>query len=209
MAEEIVVEPRDIAPPVEPAAEEVAAPATGELSDDVLKIPAMQALIAGQPPAISANLTTLDKMPEAKLIAANKDGLMSAGIGLYRSMDGANGVFFNQLFVSPDEIKAADQAGKLLEVAPPFETVNATVGKSGEQNPVLSAAERPAGFKSGPTPTAVPPGAPAQPQGTPQPASAQKATANARMKNMQIGAPTSGPQPGAGRLLNTILKPVL
>lgn len=213
MAEELIVEPRNAAVPVEPiapVAEETEAAPTGELNDEVLQIPAMQALIAGSPPALSANLATIGKLPEAQIIAANKDGLMSAGIGLYRSLDGANGVFFNQLFVSPDEIKAADQAGTLMELAPPFESVNAEVAKSGANNPVLNAAERPAGFATnGRMPTAATQGVPVQPPQTQQPASVQKSLANDRVKNMQIGPPTSGPAPGQGKLLRAILRPVI
>lgn len=209
MADELVVEPRPGVAPVTETVEETVteAPAAAtELSDDLLRIPAFQALIAGAPAAVSANLAALEKKPEAKIIAQSKDSLMGAGIGLYRSLDGANGVFFNQLFVSPDEIKAADQAGTLMELAPPFDQVNAEVAKSGGANPVLTAGERPQGFKTAPTPS---PGPMAPPPVAPPSASAQKTAANQRMKNLQPGAPTSGPVPGEGRLLNTILRPVL
>lgn len=204
MADDIIVEARpNVAPVEEPVTEAPAAPA--ELSDELLRIPAFQALIAGAPAAVSANLAALEKKPEAKIIAQSKDSLVGAGIALYRSLDGANGVFFNQLFVSPDEIKAADQDGSLLELAPDFDQVNAEVGKSGGANPVLTAGERPSGFKTAPMTNS---GTPAQPPVAPPMASEQKAMANARTKNLQPGSPTSG-SAGAGRLLNSILKPVL
>lgn len=204
-----VVEPRPgVVPPV---TEEVApAPEGGvDLPDDLLQIPAMQAVVAGAPAAFSANLETFSKMPESKIIAANKDGMMKAGLGLYRSLDGTQGVIFNQLFLSPDEIKAADQAGSLLEVAPPFDQLNAQVASSGTANPVLAEGPRPSGFKSGAG--AAPAAAPAAPVGEIKPpgAGVQKSLASARSKNLQLGAPTSGPEPGGGRLLASILKPVI
>lgn len=207
MADEMIVEARPSAAPVEQVTETVeeAPAAPTELSDELLRIPAFQALIAGAPAAVSANLAALEKKPEARIIAQSKDSLMGAGIGLYRSLDGASGVFFNQLFLSPDEVKSADQSGTLLELAPDFDQVNAEVGKSGGANPVLTAGERPSGFKTAPMTSS---GTPAQPLVTPPMASEQKAMANARAKNLQPGAPTSG-SAGAGRLLNSILKPVL
>lgn len=203
MANEITVEARPAATPA-PADE----PTGGiELPDSLIQIPAMQALTAGQPSAFSALLTDFEKLPEAKIIADNKDSLMKAGYGLYRSLDGAQGVIFNQLFVSPDEIKAADAAGTLLELAPPFAELNAAIGSSGSENPVLVEGERPTGFKVGGG--AVAPMAPTTEAPKPMASSAQKTLANKRAANMQPGAPTSGASPGSGRLLNSILKPVL
>lgn len=201
-----IVEARAAATPPEPTTE----PSAGgvDLPDELIQIPAMQAITAGQPAAFSSLLTEFDKLPEAKIIADNKDSLMKAGFGLYRSLDGAQGVVFNQLFISPDEVKAADQAGTLLELAPPFTELNAAIGSSGSENPVLAEGERPTGFKVGgggaAAPLAPTTGAPA-----PMSSGAQKTLANKRAANMQPGAPTSGASPGSGRLLNSILKPVL
>lgn len=199
------------APTVEPrsgatATTATAKPTGAELPDELIQIPAMQALVAGAPPAFSDVLANFEKRPEAKIIAANKDPLMKAGFGLYRSLDGAQGVVFNQLFVSPDEIKAADQAGRLAELAPPFEELNATVAQSGPNNPVLSGGERPTGFKGGP---GAAPAMPPMGSAPPPPASEQTALATKRANNMALGAPTTGPAPGAGRLLNSVLKPVI
>ena len=178
------------------------------MPDEVLQIPAMQAVFAGQPAAVSASLKDFTNRPEAKLIASNKDGLMKAGLGLYRSLGGDLGVIFNQLRISGEQIKAADQAGTLLEIAPPFDVVNQQVAQSGEANPVLSA-QPPAGLASGGAPAAAAQmGSPVRPP-APLPASSQKSITNARLKNQTAGTPTSGPKPGAGRILNNILKPVL
>lgn len=191
MADENIVEPK---PGVEAS---VAAEGGVDLPDDLLRIPAMQAVVAGSPGAFSAVLSQFEKRPEAKIIAANSDGLMKAGFGLYRSLDGQTGAVFNQLFVSPDEIKAADAAGQLQTIAPPFDQLNMEVGQSGANNPVMAEGARPEGFAAG---AAGPP---------PMAASAQKSVATKRANNLQLGSPTSGPVPGEGRLLNNILKPVI
>ena len=167
----------------------------------------MQAVTAGQPAAFSAVLTDFEKLPEAKIIAANKDALMQAGFGLYRSLDGNMGVVFNQLFIAPEELTAADQAGQLQTIAPPFAELNAAVASSGAENPVLAEGERPTGFKTGGAAPA--PAAPEVSSGSPLPASTQTALANKRSANLRPGAPTSGAVPGAGRLLNSVLRPII
>lgn len=206
MAEPLVQPLAPAAPAVESNTTTPApAKSKGGLPDELLQIPAMQAVFAGQPAAFSAVLEEFKKRPEAKILLGNKSGLMKAGFGLYRSLDGAQGVIFNQLYTHGDEIKQADTEGRLLEVAPPFDVVNEAVSKSGADNPILSATGQTA-FRSAPVPNPV-----AAPIGgtSTQPASVQKTTASARARNLSPGGPTSGAKPGAGRLLNSILRPVL
>lgn len=198
-----IVEPRAGVEPVAAASAEGGV----DLPEDLLRIPAMQAITAGQPGAFSAVLAQFEKMPEAKIITANKDNLMKAGFGLYRSLDGQSGAVFNQLFVSPDEIKAADAAGQLQTVAPPFEQLNMEIASAGANNPVLAEGARPEGFKTG---MAAPSAGPIElaPPKT-MAASAQKSLATKRANALTPQGPTSGAAPGAGRLLNTILRPVV
>lgn len=208
---DITVEPKDTAPTL-PDAQSPApeAPAGGaDLPDDVLKVPAMQAIMAGQPGAFSAVLETFDSTPEAKNLVKHKDALMEAGFGLYRSLDGSKGAVFNQLFVSPQQIQEADQAGQLESIAPPFDELNAAVASSGAANPVLAEGERPTGFATG---SGAAGGAqPALPTAMPAPpsSSVQRTLASKRAANLAPGAPASGPKPGSGRILNSILKPVV
>lgn len=169
--------------------------------DEVLQIPAMQALFSGASPALSASLTAFANRPEGKLIQSNKDALMKAGMGLYRGLDGDTGVLFNQVYLSGPELQAADKAGQLSAIAPSFDSVNGEVAKSGSNNPVLNAAQ-PTGFKSAPVPaapSAVPPAS----------AGTQRQAMAARVQNLQPSGPISGPKPGAGRLLNAALTPVI
>ncbi len=191
--------------PTEPAAPAAESTASG-LSDELLQVPAVQALFAGSPPALSAPIEEFKSRPEAKLLIDHKEELQKAGMGLYRSLDGKLGVIFNQLHIHGSDIQAADKAGQLQQVAPSFDAVNDSVAKSGANNPVMNA-QVPAGAAMASAPMMENP--PTTPQLPPPASSAQKAAMTARMKNMAIGAPTSGPKPGAGRLLNTILKPVL
>lgn len=192
---ETLIEPKAQAP--EP---QTASPST-DLPDELLQLPAVQGLFSGAPPAFSTPITAFEKRPEAKLIADNKDALQRAGVGLYRSLAGDLGVLFNQLYISGNDVAQADKEGRLLEVAPPFDQVSQSISQSGEDNPVLNAAV-PNGAKTAGVPTPGPTPAPA-------PASVQNKLTTARLKNIPQGAPTSGPAPGAGRILNSIMKPVV
>lgn len=193
--------PTDIVQPRAGAPTETPKASVGDIPDEVLQIPAMQALFAGSPAALSASLAAFANRPEGKLIQSNKDVLMKAGMGLYRALDGDTGVIFNQMYVNGAELQQADKAGQLAQLAPPFDSVNQSVASSGADNPVLKSGQVPNGFK-----TASVPAAPQSNSAVP-PASA--ATQRARVANMAPKGPTSGPKPGAGRLLNSILKPVI
>jgi hypothetical protein len=187
-----------------PAAPEAPAGTPG-LPEDVLRIPAMQMLVAGQPAAVSANLAEFQKRPEAKVIAANKDGLMKAGIGTYRSLGGDLGVMFNRFYISGEELQAADKAGQLQQIAPPFDSVNTGAQRAGLNSPVFNHQGPGGEFKGAPVPE-VPQAATTLPQA---PASAQRKALNAKIMNAQPGNALSAPAPGSGSLLRSILKPVI
>jgi len=201
MADPVVVEPKPGVSPVAETAPPAETDQTASLPDEVLRVPAIQAIFAGSPPAVSAPIEEFASRPEGKLVMANKEALMKAGMGLYRSVAGDLGVLFNQMYVHPEELKAADAAGKLLELAPPFDSVNPSVAASGENHPSLQKREVPGGFK-----TFTPPAVQQPPMVAPPPAKAQTKLMTARVNAQSPGSPTSGPVPGAGRLLNSILK---
>lgn len=192
------------APAVEPAPVESPAPAGGtELPDELLQEPVMQALMAGSPPAASANIKTAAESALGQLIGQHSQSLQQAGFGFYRSQDGNLGVLFNQLRINPQEIVQADQQGRLLDVAPPIEQVEQAILSSGDQNPALLA-EGPTGAATPPVPQGgAPTGVPAAGGRVAQ------ALFNERKQNLNPGSPTSGPRPGAGRVLNAILSPVV
>lgn len=203
------------APPESPAA---APGAGGALPDALIQVPAMQAVMAGQPPAFSANIKQFASNPVAKLITQNKDSLMKAGMGFYQSLSGDLGVMFNQMYIHPEDVQAADKAGQLLKIAPPFDAINASVGQAGLDSPALKVGSMPGGAAM-PTMKAPPQMSNGGQMGTPSsrpaatgpamsPASSaiERQVMGVRAKNVSPGSPTSGSSPGAGRLLNQILK---
>lgn len=211
-----VVEPLNPAaapPTAEPAA--AAAPtskdakkAAGALPAELIQIPAIQGVLTGEPPAFSASIEAFSARPEGKLIQQNAQPLMDAGIGLYRSLGGDIGVLFNRMYVADSEIQEADKAGTLAQLAPPFDEVNMALGKAGPNNPVMRKdRQAPTGFKQGGAKTPTPgPVTPSSAAGVPK--SSQR-TITSKQRNTMPGSPTSGPKPGAGRLMNDILKPVV
>lgn len=190
-----LVEPRaDVAAALTPAPEPEAPETEIELPDTLLQMPVFQGLFAGQPPAVSIKFAEFGQLPESATISKNKDGLIAAGINFYSNLAGDAGVLFNSRFISGEEIKAADASGELAGIAPPFAEVSQQIAASGEANPVLQA------------PAEAMPPATVQPAMPAPPAGVQKKVATARLKAAQPGAPSSGPRPGAGRLLASILK---
>jgi hypothetical protein len=168
-------------------------------------------VFAGAPAAVSAPIKEFANRPEAKLIIDNKDLLAKAGMGLYRSISGDLGVIFNALRLHPEALVAADKAGQLAKVAPPFDAVNAAIAQSGANHPALHVQSVPQGPPAPPMPTppqnaAMPTPGPAPSQ---SPASVQNKVSTARVGALTQDSPTSGPAPGRGRLLNSILKPVV
>jgi hypothetical protein len=191
----------------------------------------IQALLAGNPPAISATTKEFHASGDMKDIMKHKDALLAAGMGFYRALNKDVGVIFNALHINEADLRAADQQGKLGLLAPNYHVVDHAASKAGLAHPALSQTGVPGGFKPpqlrsppqlGPTlnppqllraggintpPPIAPP--PQQPDAKPAPASAARQIMAQRISGMNPGAPTSGPQPGAGRLLNQILRPAV
>jgi hypothetical protein len=206
--------------PGQPDAQAGAAGGKGGLPEEVLKMPAMQALMAGSPPAVSLPLKDFSKRDAAAPLVKAAPALQKAGFGFYRSMSGNIGVIFNQLYIHPADVQAADKMGKLQAIAPPWDVLDHTVGKSGPLNPVLARTSVPGG-PAAPRAVAPPqsgnsaiggsgPGGNTLPVPLKAPSAgvARKLT-TARILNLNQGAPTTGPEPGQGRLVNQILKPVV
>lgn len=195
------------------------APQGPVIPPSLTKVPAIQGLLAGAPPAVSVVIKDFKNNPLEKEIVENKDALGAAGFGFYRSLSGHIAVMFNRFHIHPEDIKAADRAGKLQVLAPPLAQVDhALAGKTH----ALKNAKFPTAFASPQPPIAPQAGAQAAqaanqgeepPQaapaaGAPNQALARKLLA-ARLQNIQPGAPTSGAAPGGGRLLNSVLKQVV
>lgn len=166
-----------------PPASEAVSDSQPTIPDAVLEIPAMYGLLRGAPAAISVPIGF--KSPETALIGKHAQDLVNAGMGFYDSEDKSMRVMFNEAYVNAKQLADADKAGKLSQIVVPLEAVNAEVN----------------GAEAGASVPAVAPAA-----GTPPAASAQRSLNTKRVNNLQPGSPTSGPAPGAGRVLNNILK---
>lgn len=177
------------------------------LPEAILKLHPIQAMIAGTPAAVSMPIKEFSKLPEAEELVKNADALKSAGFNFYKSLSGTTGVIYNALHVHPQDIQNADKAGKLEQIAPPWNHVAHVISKAGLNHPALARTGVPQAMAT-PTPVA-PPQAGSGLLPKPEPASAAKKQATARLLALQPGSPTSGPSPGSGRLLNSILKPVV
>ena len=157
----------------------------------------MAGLLAGSPPALSLDIKATKDTPLGQNLAKALPDLMKQGVGLYKGLDGNTGVLFNQRAIHTDDIKAADKAGKLLEVAPPIESLSPPPSDAGAS----VAAPAP--------PSTTTPTPPQTNTGMVQPAPVSKALKTARVNATKPGSPTSGPRPGAGRLQNMVMQPVV
>jgi hypothetical protein len=199
----MAVSPTDIVPvdsaSAAPAPAEAPAPVEGDsdgdgLPDEVLQLPFMAALLQGKPAA-----TYVDNdapPPEAEIILKYADPLADAGFRIYASKSKPVTVFYNAAVLPPEEVQAADNEGKLDQVAVPFS----------ELQELFAGIKREGGGEASPEAAPAAGAAPAQPMGGPP---VNQQTTNARVRNLAPGAPTSGPTPGQGRIMANITKPVI
>jgi len=223
-----------MAPPVDPMAEqpapipEEALPAEEGAAPppELLKIPAFQALFAGSPPAVSYDLSNKSDREERKVAEDNAGYLSEAGFRTYKTLSGERGVLYNALHIHPEDLAAADKAGKLNLIAPDFDAVNHAVAKSGPAHPILHAGDAPLTPARARSAAIAPQSATQQaladrisgaptplgrgaPNVAPMSSSAQRRVAGARVSNMAPTAPTAGTAPGQGAILNAITKPIV
>jgi hypothetical protein len=159
------------------------------LPEKVLDNPVIFALAKGKPGAVSAPKKSKD--PVVKSVIENAEPLVAAGFGIYESIDKKTDVLFNTQLIDAGDLQEADQQGRLNEVAPLFSTVTSGAGAT------------PAGSGAVAPPSALPPAS--APESQPAP-SVQTKLMSARTKNLQPPGPTGGAAPGAGQILNSILK---
>lgn len=169
----------------------------GEVPEEVLRIPAFNALLEGRPPAVFIEQGKAP--PEIQTINKYAPDLIRAGFGFYKADSMPVNVMFNGLLISPEELAKADQEGRLADIAAPYLEVKA----------LYDGASLKGASATTPEATAAAPAAPAQPNVAPMPASAQRQLAKARTDVIEPGSPTSGPSPGQGRILNALKKPAV
>lgn len=174
---------------------------TTEIPPEVLQIPVMYNLLNGAPPAVWVERTRKD--PEIQTVVKNQKALVDAGFGFYQTKDGKNTVFYNGAYVSPEEIKKEDEAGTLLEKVPNLDSVKQSVDAAVSGTPPEAGSSLPGEPVAQATPSAAVAG------GNPPSSRTMNTLATARVNNLALGSPTSGPVPGRGRILNNILKPTV
>lgn len=183
------VPPGSLVEPLEPKD-----PAKQQIPEAVLRIPAFRALLNGSPPAISSKGAEND--PDLVTIQNNVQPLLYAGFGLYRNKANDASYLYNGRFISGDTLKIADDKGKLDEIVPPVSELKQAFAEGlADEGTATPAAEAPASVTPGP-----------QPSGAPAPVGVQKSIGQARVKNIAPGSPSSGPAPGQGRILNSVMK---
>lgn len=206
------VEPAPMAPPAQ--AQEGAPGAPGNppkifeaLPDEVADIQVVQWVSAGKPPAVRVGPG--EYYPELEPIEKNLTETVDAGLDIYRASSG-DLVLYNPLFLDSEELKLADAEGKLDMVAPLYSELT---GKTPEPideetaNRLEGYAKRNVKELAARGVTAPQDGA-AEGTATPVsrlPAEAQTSLVRAQVDKGQMNSPTSGPRPGGGRILNSIL----
>jgi len=192
------ITPEDVQPVSAPAAEPQT-PGTGtesEIPQDVLRIPAIYGLLQGKPSAIYAPKNQPD--PDISTVLKHGKELINAGLRFYEAKSQPVNVLYNTLFLSDEDLAAADDGGELDKVAEPFADVRASFDSLRTKKTGETGSAAPAG-----QPATAP--APVAMGGTPPPASVQNKLATAR-----IGALTpENSTTGRGRILTAIQKPVV
>lgn len=157
-----------------------------KIPTEVLELPIMRGLLEGAPAAVWAPIGT--KGPEVAIVLKNGPELIKAGFGFFRDDKSKLDLFFNRRFITPELIEAAAKKGKLKEIASPLEEVSAAInGAVGE-----------------PTGVSAPSAG-----GVPSPVPVDSALNTQRVNNLSPQGPTTGPLPGAGRILNSIATPTV
>lgn len=169
-----------------------------EIPEEVLRIPTMNGLLQGKPAAVYAPNNKKD--PDIDLVLKNGQSLIDAGFAFYQAKSMPVNVLYNRLYLDDAALAQADEAGKLDEVAEPFDDVRASFDSLRKKAPTEGAPAAPQSAAMAPAP--VPAGPP--PSGAPAPASVQNKLATARIANLEPDAPN-----GAGRILSAIQKPVV
>ena len=200
------INPDDVQPvqPAAPAPEPAApAPDAGgepEIPEDVLRIPAMNGLLQGKPAAVYAPNDVKD--PDITTVLKHGQELINSGFAFYKAKSMPVNVLYNRLFLTDEDLAAADENGTLDSVAEPFDAVRASFDQLRKTKPTEGANPEAAAAAVAPAAPNVPAGPP--PSGAPAPASVQNKLATARLGNLNPGSPN-----GAGRILSAIQKPVV
>lgn len=175
-------------------------------------MPVVRSIAVARPPAV--RLPPGHYFPELSALGKKLPNLLQSGFDVYRaSTDDL--VLFNPLAMPLEELQAIDQKGKLAELVPDYGTLTNQLPKEMTDEEAVQQVseseeiERGLASLGGEAPAPATGGMPAQTPVPPPNPAATSALNRTRVQAMQPGSPTSGPAPGAGRVLNGLLKPAL
>jgi len=186
-----------------------------DLPDSVAAIPVIQHIVTGNPPAVKFPAGHF--YPELKPLEKNFAKLVENGIAFYQANDGSN-VLYNPVFISQGELQAADQKGMLDEILPdyskltgnqPTAMTDADAAESVQNQDEAQRGLANLGLGPNDAPQGGPASVPVSAMAPPAPAASQNRLNTARLASLAPGAPSSGPAPGAGRILNDLLRPTV
>lgn len=173
-----------------------------DLPPAVAAIPAVRMLAIGEPPAF--RVEPGQYFPELEPLGKDIDKVLQGGLDIFKTQ-GGEVVVYNPLFIGEAELKQADATGKLGEIIPPYGELSGSEPQevSDEKFQELVQAQDAAPSKMQALSVEE---APQQAAAQPPPAKVQGQINSARVQNVKPQAPTSGPAPGSGRVLNGLLK---
>lgn len=186
------------------------------LPDDVLKIPLVQWLTMGKPAAV--RIPPGHYYPDLKPVQTHLPALVDNGFNVYKAQSTGDVVLFNPLYMPPTELQAIDQKGKIDQMIPDYGTLTGQAPKEmtdeeaqqqvtdGENTHRELMAK---GYSASPVSVPAPVSPTAQVSGPPPAPAVLRGIAKARLASLNPGAPTSGPAPGQGRILNGLLTPTV
>ncbi len=166
---------------------------SGDLTpEQVAEIPEVQKVLNGEPAAVK--ILRSERTPLTQKLSQNVPAVLKLGLSLYRTIDGEANVVFNNQILGADEVKAADEAGTLDDLAAPLSAIS--------NEPVEKVSASPE-KENGATPEEKIPVGPAP---APMPAKSQSKLTSARLTNLAPVGPTDRQTPGAGQILNDLQK---
>lgn len=196
--------------PSEPSTSKSPTDVFPNLPQEVKGVPLVEWLAVGEPPAV--RIESGQYFPELEPLGKHLPEVIKGGLDVYKAQSGDT-VFFNPLFISEQELQVADQEGTLPQAVPSYSELSGSkpqqmtpekfdelLNQSEDLQIRLKELSTPGDEVEEPEPAA-------EPSAIPQsPAMLQNNLAAQRARQLIPGAPTSGPSPGAGRLLSGILK---
>lgn len=190
-----------------------------DLPSTVAAIPAIKGLEVGAPPAF--RVPPGEFYPSLEPLVDNIDKVLEAGLDIMELPNG-DSVVFNPAMIDKEEIALAAQTGKLEQMIPDYGSISGESPSTNESeiNRLTKKLEKMPGKlarlqKEEEPVSGVPPGAPlgsAPPPPLsipPPPPSTTSSIQRQRLQGLVPGGPTSGPVPGSGRILNSLLRPTV